>query len=86
MTEISFTHDINIEKFKAHVNNHFTAKQLEDVIATLYMYIEIKWSEEMSKRIYAWIIQPLTESKLQGVNECINDLRVFLTQNTWQRK
>ena len=42
MTEISFTHDINIEKFKAHVNNHFTAKQLEDVIATLYMYIEIK--------------------------------------------
>lgn len=85
MTEIVFKYDVNTEKFKTFVWKAFTAKQIEDILTTLYMYIEIVGSEEMNQRIYGQDKDELLEIKLKWVATFADTFGKFL-KIIWQRK
>lgn len=84
MSEIVFSYDMNIKKFKDFMSQKFSDKDLENIVDAIYMYIEIVSMEEMNNRIHSNLTNPLIENQLIWVKELAVVFDKFL-KKTWQK-
>ena len=84
MTTSNFN-EANIQLFKSHIWQHYTAKHIETLQETINLYISIMAAEEMQYRIFSSDRHEDVEIRLKWVVDFRDTLSWFL-KNSWQAK